>query len=87
MSTETQEILNRALELPAADKARIADELLASLNQPDEAIDALWKKGSRRPHCGIQIRRTEIRIARRSPREIPQVDGNLPSRRRLPPLA
>ena len=44
MSTETQEILNRALELPAADKARIADELLASLNQPDEAIDALWKK-------------------------------------------
>ena len=44
MSTETQEILNRALELPAADKARIADELLASLDQPDEAIDALWKK-------------------------------------------
>lgn len=46
MSTDGQEILNRALELPAADKARIADELLASLDQPDEAIDALWKKGS-----------------------------------------
>lgn len=43
MSTETQEILNRALELPAADKARIADELLASLDQPDESIDALWR--------------------------------------------
>ena len=44
MSMETQEILNRVLELPAADKARIADELRASLDQPDEVIDALWKK-------------------------------------------
>ena len=44
MSTDTQEILDRALELPAADKARIANELLASLEQPDEAIDALWRK-------------------------------------------
>lgn len=44
MSSDTQEILDRALELPAADKARIANELLASLDQPDEAIDALWRK-------------------------------------------
>ncbi len=44
MSTETQEILNRALELPPADKARIANELLASLEQTDEATDALWRK-------------------------------------------
>ena len=44
MSTETQEILNRALELPPADKARIANELLASLDQADEAIDAVWQK-------------------------------------------
>jgi len=44
MSTETQEILNRALELPPADKARIANELLASLDQADEAIDAVWRK-------------------------------------------
>ena len=44
MSTDIQEILDRALELPAADKARIANELLASLDQPDEAIDALWRK-------------------------------------------
>ena len=35
---------SQSLELPPADKARIADELLASLDQPDEAIDALWKK-------------------------------------------
>ena len=44
MSAETQEILDRALELPAAEKARIVDELLSSLNRPDEAIDALWRQ-------------------------------------------
>ena len=44
MSTETQDILDRALGLPAADKARIADELLASLDQADESIDTLWRK-------------------------------------------
>jgi len=43
MSTETQEILDRAFGLPAVDKARIAEELLASLNQTDEAIDGLWR--------------------------------------------
>ena len=44
MSTEVQDILNRALALPASDKVRIADELLASLDQPDEAIDQLWRR-------------------------------------------
>ena len=44
MSVETQEILDRALGLPAVEKARIVDELLSSLDQPDEAIDALWRK-------------------------------------------
>jgi len=44
MSSETQEILDRALRLPATDKAHIANELLASLDQPDESIDELWRK-------------------------------------------
>jgi putative addiction module component (TIGR02574 family) len=44
MSAETQEILDRALGLPAVEKARIVDELLSSLNPPDEAIDVLWRK-------------------------------------------
>jgi len=44
MSGETQEIIDRALELPAEEKARIVDELLSSLNDPDEAIDALWRR-------------------------------------------
>ncbi|MCM3872688.1 MAG: addiction module protein [Pyrinomonadaceae bacterium] len=44
MSEETQEILDRALGLPAVEKARIVDELLSSLDRPDAAIDALWRK-------------------------------------------
>lgn len=44
MSVETQEILDRALQLPALDKARLVDELLSSLDKPDEAIDAFWRK-------------------------------------------
>ena len=44
MSVETQEILDRALKLPAVDKARLVDEILSSLDKPDAAIDALWQK-------------------------------------------
>ena len=44
MSVETQEILDRALKLPAVDKAYLVDELLTSLDKPDEAIDALWRQ-------------------------------------------
>jgi hypothetical protein len=43
MTTETQDIIDRALSLPAADKALVVDQLLSSLDQPDEAIDALWR--------------------------------------------
>ncbi len=41
---ETQEILKEALELPPTARANLVDQLLASLDQPDEAIDALWRK-------------------------------------------
>ena len=44
MSTDTEEILDRVLGLPPVEKARIVDKLLSSLDQPDEAIDALWRK-------------------------------------------
>jgi putative addiction module component (TIGR02574 family) len=39
-----EQIISHALSLPPAEKARIVDELLSSLDQPDEAIDALWRK-------------------------------------------
>ena len=44
MSTDTKEILDRALALPDMDKAHIVDELLSSLDPPDEEIDTLWRK-------------------------------------------
>ena len=44
MSTDTRDILNRVLALPDNERARIVDELLTSLNQPDDEIDALWRK-------------------------------------------
>lgn len=44
MSTETREILDRAMELPAVEKARLVDQLVSSLDEPDEAIDACWRK-------------------------------------------
>ena len=44
MSEETQEILDRALGLPTVEKAQTVDELLSSLDQPDEVIDALWRE-------------------------------------------
>lgn len=44
MSREAQEIIDRALNLPPADKALIVDKLLSSLTPPDEAIDKLWRK-------------------------------------------
>ena len=44
MNLEAQEIKDKAMGLPAVEKARLVDELLSSLDEPDEAIDALWRK-------------------------------------------
>jgi putative addiction module component (TIGR02574 family) len=44
MSIGTREILDLAMGLPALEKARLVDQLLSSLDEPDEAIDALWRK-------------------------------------------
>jgi putative addiction module component (TIGR02574 family) len=44
MSTGTREILDRVMELSAVEKARLIDQLLSSLDEPDETIDALWGK-------------------------------------------
>ena len=44
MRLKSKEIRNRAMELPVLEKARLVDELLSSLDQPDEEIDALWRK-------------------------------------------
>ena len=42
MPGSTQELIQDLLALPATDRARIADELLASLDLPDAEVDAHW---------------------------------------------
>jgi hypothetical protein len=42
MTTEIQEINDRALSPPPTDKALVVDRFRSSLDQPDEAIYALW---------------------------------------------
>ena len=44
MSVEAQKIIDRALDLSLEERARIVDRLLSSLNEPDEVVDALWRK-------------------------------------------
>jgi putative addiction module component (TIGR02574 family) len=44
MSIDTHEILDLAMGLPSLEKARLVDQLLSSLDEPDEAIDALWRR-------------------------------------------
>ena len=43
MDSDTGQILKKALELPAIERANLADQLLSSLDQPDEKIDQLWR--------------------------------------------
>jgi hypothetical protein len=76
MSTGTREILDRVMELPAMEKARLIDQLLSSLDEPDETIDALWRKGSGRSYPGISSWRPKVSFTVGCPRKIPQVDGN-----------
>lgn len=40
------ELLNQALRLKANDRFKIVDELLKSLDKPDEEIDTVWANES-----------------------------------------
>jgi putative addiction module component (TIGR02574 family) len=44
MSGETQEMLDRALKLSEGDRALLIDELLSSIDEAEEAIDARWQQ-------------------------------------------
>lgn len=44
MATDTDQILKEALELPPIERANLIDKLLISLDQPDEAIDEIWRR-------------------------------------------
>jgi putative addiction module component (TIGR02574 family) len=40
----TEEILAQALRLPRAERARLAEEVLSSLEDPDEQVAAAWAR-------------------------------------------
>lgn len=44
MATNARQILKEVLALPFKDRAMLVDDILASLDQPDEQIDRLWRK-------------------------------------------
>jgi hypothetical protein len=44
MATTPEALLRAAMELPAPDRAALADGLIESLDRPDPAHDALWLK-------------------------------------------
>lgn len=44
MTVNTMEVLKDALKLSPEERAALAEQLLSSLEQPDEHIDNLWRK-------------------------------------------
>ena len=41
---DTVDVLKDAMELPPPDRARLVNQLLSSLDQPDPEIDQKWKE-------------------------------------------
>ncbi len=44
MVSKPKNITEQALNLPPAERASLADQLLSSLDTPDEKIDNIWRK-------------------------------------------
>lgn len=42
MGTNAEKVLKEALNLPATERAAVAEELLSSLDKPDPEIDRVW---------------------------------------------
>lgn len=42
MSVSAQKVLRDAMQLPSTDRAALIEGLIASLDRPDPALDALW---------------------------------------------
>jgi len=40
----SKEVLKEALDLPPVERAALIDQLLSSLDKPDEAVDEVWRK-------------------------------------------
>ncbi|MGH8396937.1 MAG: addiction module protein [Gammaproteobacteria bacterium] len=48
MTEQTRILLEQARRLSAIDRAALVDELLSSLDQPDEAVQAQWAEEAER---------------------------------------
>lgn len=44
MGPKSKDLLKEALDLPPIERAALADQLLTSLDRPDDAIDEVWRK-------------------------------------------
>lgn len=44
MENAAKALVDRALELPASERIALAEELLKSLDRPDQELDELWAK-------------------------------------------
>ncbi|MBW7657410.1 MAG: addiction module protein [Hydrogenophilus thermoluteolus] len=44
MTAVTEQIAEIAKRLPPSERARLVDELLASLDQPNQTLDELWRQ-------------------------------------------
>lgn len=44
MKPKSQDVLKEALDLPPIERAALVDQLLTSLDKPDEAVDDTWRK-------------------------------------------
>ena len=48
MTQEAERIVSEALKLPPTEQVRLVDRILANLDQPDEAMDRLWRNEAER---------------------------------------
>ena len=48
MANLIEELSSQARTLPAADRVRLAEELLATVHEPDDEVEAAWDQEIRR---------------------------------------
>jgi putative addiction module component (TIGR02574 family) len=48
MANIIEELSEHARKLPAADRVRLAEELLATVHEPDDEVEAAWDQEIRR---------------------------------------
>ena len=44
MKPKSTDVLREALDLPPIERAALVDQLLTSLDRPDEAVDEVWRR-------------------------------------------